>query len=149
MKKKIEDLSRLGKRCKAAGIQLVYHNHQPEFTVGGVETEALLKGTDPELVFLLVDLGHAFRAGADLVPFFARHWQRIAAMHLRDIRGKKQVTLGEGELDYTGLAALVRKTAWPGWLTVEEENLSKSLDGAKLEARLEADRRAIRKFFGV
>ena len=63
-------------------------------------------------------------------------------MHLRDIRAKKQVTLGEGELDYAGLAALVRKTGWPGWLTVEEENLSKSLEGAKLEARLEADRRA-------
>ena len=149
VQKKIEDLTRLGKRCKAAGIQLVYHNHQPEFTSGGLETKALLKGTDPDLVFLLVDLGHAFRAGADLVPFFALHWKRIGAMHLRDIRAKKQVTLGDGELDYAGLAALVRKTGWPGWLTVEEENLSKSLEGAKLEARLEADRRAIRKFFGV
>jgi sugar phosphate isomerase/epimerase len=146
---KIEDLSRLGKRCKTAGLQLVYHNHQAEFVAGGLETEALLKGTDPELVFLLVDLGHAFRAGADLVPFFARHYPRIAAMHLRDIRGKKQVTLGEGELDYAGLAAFVRKTGWPGWLTVEVENLSNSLEGAKLDSRLEADRRAIRKFFGV
>ena len=78
VQKKIEDLTRLGNRCKAAGIQLVYHNHQPEFTSGGLETEALLKGTDPDLVFLLVDLGHAFRAGADLVPFFARHWSASA-----------------------------------------------------------------------
>ncbi len=105
IEKKIEDLTRLGKRCKAAGIQLVYHNHQAEFTAGGLEADALLKGTDPELVFFLLDLGHAYRAGADLVPFFARHWQRIGTMHLRDIRGKKQVTLGEGELDYAGLAA--------------------------------------------
>jgi sugar phosphate isomerase/epimerase len=149
MEKKIEDLTRLGKRCKGAGLQLVYHNHLAEFMAGGLETEALLKGTDPGLVFLLVDLGHAFRAGADLVPFFARHYQRIGAMHIRDIRGKEQVPLGQGELDYAGLAALVRKTGWPGWLTVEEENLSKSLQGAKLETRLEADRRAIRKLFGV
>ena len=70
-------------------------------------------------------------------------------MHIRDIRGKQQVPLGEGELDYAGLATLVRKTGWPGWLTVEEENLSKSKEGAELESRLETDRRAIRKFFGA
>ena len=70
-------------------------------------------------------------------------------MHIRDIRGKEQVPLGQGELDYAGLAALVRKTGWSGWLTVEEENLSKSLEGAKFEARLETDRREIRKFFGM
>jgi inosose dehydratase len=128
---------------------LAYHNHQAEFTAGGAETEALLRDTDPELVFLLVDLGHAFRAGADVVSFFSRHSARIDAMHLRDIRAKKQVPLGQGELDYAGLAAAIRKSSWPGWLTVEEENLSKSLQGGQLEARLETDRRAIRKLFGV
>jgi sugar phosphate isomerase/epimerase len=149
LSKKVKDLTRLGKRCKEAGLRLVYHNHQAEFTAGGLETEALLKGTDPELVFLLVDLGHAFRARADVVAFFARHHLRIGAMHIRDIRAKVQVPLGEGELDYAGLAALVRKTGWAGWLTVEEENLSKSKQGAELESRLETDRRAIRKFFSV
>jgi sugar phosphate isomerase/epimerase len=149
VKRKIDDLTRLGKRCKDAGLRLVYHNHQPEFTAGGLETDALLKGTEPELVFFLLDLGHAFRAGADLVPFFAKHYQRIGAMHLRDIRGKQQVALGQGELDYAGLAALVRKTNWPGWLTVEEENLFRSKKGAEFDLRLETDRRAIRKFFGV
>jgi inosose dehydratase len=149
LKKKVEGVTRVGKRCKAAGLRLAYHNHAAEFTAGGLEIEALLKRTDPELVYLLVDLGHAFRAGADVVAFFARHNQRIDAMHLRDIRGKEQVPLGQGELDYAGLATAVRKTSWPGWLTVEEENFSKSKEGAKLESRLETDRRAIRKFFGV
>jgi sugar phosphate isomerase/epimerase len=149
MKKKVDAVARLGKRCLGAGLRLVYHNHVAEFTAGGLETEALLKRTDPELVFLLVDLGHAFRAGANVVAFFAAHHQRIDAMHLRDIRGKEQVPLGQGELDYAGLAALVHKNDWPGWLTVEEENLSKSKNGRKLEAILETDRRAIRKFFGV
>jgi sugar phosphate isomerase/epimerase len=149
VKTKIDDLARLGKRCKRAGLQLVYHNHQPEFTAGGLETDALLKGTDPELVSLLFDIGHAFRAGADVVAFFAKHHARIDAMHLRDIRDKKQVPLGQGELNFAGLAAAATKTAWPGWLTVEEENLWKSAGSQKIEPILEIDRRAIRKFFGV
>ncbi len=149
LNKKVGDLTRLGKRCKSAGLQLVYHNHQPEFTAGGIETDALLKDTDPASVFFLLDLGHAFRAGADLVPFFAKHHQRIGALHLRDIRGKQQVPLGQGELDYAGLADVVHKTGWPGWLTVEEENLFKSKKGAEFESRLETDRRVIRKFFAV
>ena len=149
MKKKVDAIARLAKRCQKAGLRLVYHNHVAEFAAGGLEIEALLKRTDPELVFLLVDLGHAYRGGADVVAFFTKHYARIDAMHLRDIRDKKQVPLGQGELDYVGLAAVVGKTNWPGWLTVEEENLWKSADSQKLESRLETDRRAIRKFFGV
>ena len=70
-------------------------------------------------------------------------------MHLRDIRAGKQVPLGQGELDYAGLAAAIRKTGWPGWLTVEEEGLSKSTSPQELESVLATDRRAIHKFFGV
>lgn len=149
LKKKVQSLTSLAKRCQAAGIRLVYHNHVPEFAAGGAEIEALLTRTDPETVFLLVDLGHAYRAGADVVAFFAKHNARIDAMHLRDIRDKKQVPLGQGELDFAALAAAVRKTGWPGWLTVEEENLWRSAGPEKLESILDTDRRAIHKLFGV
>ncbi len=149
LKKKVEAVARLAKRCRDAGLRLVYHNHVAEFAARGAEIEALLKRTDPQTVFLLLDIGHAFRGGADVVAFFTKHHARIDAMHLRDIRDKKQVPIGQGELDYAGLAAAVGKTGWPGWLTVEEENLWKSADHDKLESVLETDRRAIRKFFGV
>jgi sugar phosphate isomerase/epimerase len=149
LKKKVETIARLAKRCRDAGLQLVYHNHVAEFAAGGIEIEALLQRTNPELVFLLFDIGHAFRAGADVVAFFARHHARIDAMHLRDIRDKKQVPLGQGELDFAGLAAAAAKTGWPGWLTVEEENLFRTKKGAEFDSRLETDRRAVRKFFGV
>jgi sugar phosphate isomerase/epimerase len=147
--KKVEAITRLAKRCQGAGLRLVYHNHGAEFTAGGAQIEALLKRTDPQLVSFLLDLGHAFREKADVVAFFTQHYQRIDALHLRDIRGNQQVPLGQGELDFVALAAAIRKTAWPGWLTVEEENLPKSTDIHAIESVLESDRRAIHKFFGV
>jgi sugar phosphate isomerase/epimerase len=147
--KKVETITRLAKRCQGAGLRLVYHNHGMEFTAGGAEIEALLNRTDPKLVFFLLDVGHAFHEKADVAAFVTRHYQRIDALHLRDIRGNQQVPLGQGELDFVALAAAIRKTGWRGWLTVEEENLSKSADAHTIEAILESDRRAIRKFFGV
>jgi sugar phosphate isomerase/epimerase len=149
LKNKVESVTSLAKRCHDAGLRLTYHNHVAEFAGGAAEIDAFLKHTDPELVFLLFDIGHAFRAGADVVAFFAKHSSRIDALHLRDIRNKKQVPLGQGEIDFTGLAAAAGKAGWPGWLTVEEENLWKSAGPKKLEPILEIDRRAIRKFFGV
>ena len=95
---------------------------------GGAEIEELLRRTDPQLVYLLLDLGHAYREHTDLVAFFTKHHARIDAMHLRDIRGTEQVPLGQGELDFPGLASLIRQTGWSGWLTDEEENLHKGKD---------------------
>ena len=149
LNKKVETVARLAKRCQGAGLRLVYHNHGPEFMAGGAEIEALLTRTDPELVFFLLDVGHAFRAKADVVDFFTRNHRRVDALHLRDIRGEQQVPLGQGELDFVALAAAIRNAGWPGWLTVEEENLSKSTDIPTIESILESDRRAIHKFFSV
>ena len=38
-------------------------------------------------------------------PSSGRYWQRIDALHLRDIRGKEQVPLGKGEVDFAAIAA--------------------------------------------
>jgi inosose dehydratase len=146
--KKLDTLERVGKHCRKAGLRLVYHNHRQEFTSGGAEIEELVRRCDPELVFFLLDIGHAFNEQADVPAFFTRHHQRIDALHLRDVREGKQVPLGQGQLDFAALAAAIRKTAWPGWLIVEEEAL-KSADNRYVESVLESDRRMIRKTFGV
>jgi sugar phosphate isomerase/epimerase len=148
MRTKAESLNRLGAACKKAGLRLVYHNHGNEFMLNGAEIEELLKQTDPGLVWLLLDLGHAYHEHADVVAFMSRHHERIDALHLRDIKDKKQVPLGQGELDWSGLAAVIRKTGWPGVLTLEEENLQ-SDDDRFIQSVLKADREMIRRTFGV
>jgi sugar phosphate isomerase/epimerase len=145
---KVAEIGRLAERCRRAGIRLVYHNHGQEFARDGAEIEALLQQTDPATVSLLFDVGHAFREEADVPAFFARHQRRIDALHLRDLRGGRQVPLGEGEFDFEALAEAIRRAEWPGYLTLEEESL-KSDDLHYVESVLQAGRQRIRKFFGV
>jgi inosose dehydratase len=147
--KKVEAITRLATLCRKAGLRLAYHNHTEEFRFTGAEIEALLQRTDSGLVSLLVDLGHAYRAQADVVAFFSKHHARIDAMHLRDIRAGEQVPLGQGELDFPGLASVIHQTGWSGWLTVEEEGLHKSKEPPALESILQSDRNTIRKIFEV
>jgi len=148
LRKKVESITRLARHCQRAGLRLVYHNHGQEFASQGAEIEALLQQTDPELVYLLLDMGHAHLAKADVTAFFTRHHRRIDALHLRDTKGGKQVPMGEGDFDFAPLAAAIRKTAWPGYLTLEEESL-KSTDAQVVEKVLRSSRQVIRREFGV
>jgi sugar phosphate isomerase/epimerase len=148
LSKKVESITRLARHCRRAGLRLVYHNHGQEFAGGGAEIEALLQQTDPELVYLLLDMGHAHLAKADVTPFFTRHHRRIDALHLRDSKGGKAVPMGEGDYDFAPLAAAIRKTAWPGYLTLEEETL-KTNDAQRVEAILRSSRQVIHRAFGV
>lgn len=145
LREKVATLNQLSKLCQAAGLRLVYHNHRPEFSANASEMEELLRQTD---ISVLLDVGHAFLAKADIPAFVARHHRRIDAMHLRDIRAGQQVPLGQGDFDFAALAAVIRKTAWPGWLTLEEESL-KSNDNAYVESVLKSGRQLIRKFFNA
>jgi sugar phosphate isomerase/epimerase len=148
LKAKVEAIDRLARHCAGRGVRLAYHNHTQEFAAGGAEIEALLERTDPERVWLLLDMGHAYNAKADVVAFFKRHHRRIDAMHLRDMMNGKQVPLGEGGFDFGALAAAIRETGWAGTLTLEEESL-KTDDAHQVETVLRSSRQQIRKFFGV
>ncbi|MCL4401370.1 MAG: sugar phosphate isomerase/epimerase [Acidobacteria bacterium] len=146
LKAKIEYLNRAGERCRKNRMKLAYHNHQGEFLNSSAEMEDLLRGTDPALVSLQFDTGHAFLAGADVAAFFTKHHARIEGLHLRDLRARKQVPLGEGEFDQKPLAEAVRKTGWRGWLIVEEE--LRTRDFALADRTVQSDRRFIRNVFG-
>ena len=145
---KAESINQVGKRCKQAGLRLVYHNHESEFAAGGAEIEEIVRLTDPELVWLLFDVGHAGLVGADVPAFLTRRQRRIDALHVRDFRAGQQVPLGQGEFDFGALAAAIRKTGWSGWLTLEEESL-KSDDNAYVESVLSSGRELIRKTLGA
>jgi sugar phosphate isomerase/epimerase len=144
--KKAAALDRAGRVCRDAELRFAYHNHGPEFTGKEPEIEKLIAATDPALTGFVIDAGHAFRAGADVAAFFARHSAGIQGMHLRDFRSGEQVVLGEGSFDLKPLAAAVKQAAWSGWLINEEERLS----GEKLgDSAVGPARRYMKSVFGV
>jgi sugar phosphate isomerase/epimerase len=148
LRAKVDAINTLGQHCQRAGLRLVYHNHRTEFTDRAAEMEYLLEQTDPALVWLLLDTGHAWLEKTDLPAFLTRHHARIDALHIRGIKGGKQVPLSEGEIDQGALAASIRRTNWPGYLTLEEEAL-KSKDNQFVESVLRSSREIIRREFGV
>jgi inosose dehydratase len=125
---KIAALNRYGKQISSLGLKLAYHNRGPEFQGPRPEIETLLAGTDPSLVAFLLDAGHAFDAGADVIGFVSRHYNRLTCLHLRDYRNGQQVPLGQGDFPLAALANVLREKNWTGWALAEEERL----DGSKL-----------------
>ena len=118
---KVRALDLAGRRAADAGLVLAYHNHQPEFRNGAAEASALVRRTDPKLVSLMFDIGHAWLAYPDAVAFFEAHHARVYGLHVRDFHNRVSVPLGEGEFPLGKLADVIRKTGWHGWLIDEEE----------------------------
>lgn len=82
----IDPLNKAGELCRAAGIQLCYHNHNFEFKPldGGVPYDVLIERLDPELVKFELDVFWADIAGWDPVKLMKRLKGRLELIHLKD-----------------------------------------------------------------
>ncbi|MGI4871963.1 MAG: sugar phosphate isomerase/epimerase family protein [Janthinobacterium lividum] len=105
-----EHLNKAGKRCKKAGIQLCYHNHDFEFaTQGGVlPYNILLNYTDKEMVKMELDLYWATKAGHDPLLLFQNNPGRFPLWHVKDM-GKPPIQdfteVGNGTIDFKKIFA--------------------------------------------
>jgi sugar phosphate isomerase/epimerase len=102
-KKSADELNQIGEKTKAAGIQMVFHNHHMEFEKRGDKLiyDALLETFDPELVKMqfqvaVVDIGY------NAADYFRQYPGRFISAHLADYSEKqeKQVPLGDGMVDW-------------------------------------------------
>ena len=147
LQRKARMLDLAGRRCSDEGLTLAYHNHQPEFRNHAAEEIALLRHTDPKLVFLMLDIGHAWLADPDAVSVFESHHARAFGLHVRDFHNRVSVPLGQGEFPLRQLADVIHKTGWSGWLIDEEERPNESdKPGKKATA---PSRKAMKEIFGV
>lgn len=113
-------IEKLAAVCRNARVELLVHNHAEEARNNFEEFRFMLSQTKTRLI---VDIGHAKRAGADAAAFCATHHRRIAAVHVKDWKDDpaNQVPLGTGDVDVRGaLTALTRKK-WRGWVIAELE----------------------------
>ena len=89
--------NRLGERCRDAGMQFAYHNHNSEFRVfEGVPGYDLLLGeTDRGLVQMEMDCFWVTFAGQDPVRYFERYPGRFPLLHIKDLKPGYPPTTGE------------------------------------------------------
>lgn len=133
-------LNAAGAIAKENGLTLTYHHHGGTVVERPEEIDRLMELTDPEVVSLLFDTGHAYFGGADPLTVLRKHYDRIAYVHLKDVR-KTQLqkareeqedfiacirrgvfTLpGTGDLDFRPILNELLKRGYNGWAMLEGE----------------------------
>jgi len=135
-----EGLNAAGAIAAEHGLKLTYHHHGGTVVERPEEIDRLMEMTDPSLVYLLYDTGHAFYGGADPLALLRKHYNRIAYVHLKDVRirvleeakakGADFVTAirkgvftlpGTGDLDFAPIVEELISRGYSGWALLEGE----------------------------
>ena len=119
LSRRSDELNRAGRMCSERGLRLCIHNHAKELENGAEELKATLAATDPEHVSLVVDLSYVHLARLNPEDLIREHSKRIAAVHMRDMKGREEALLGTGEMDYAAVARAFRSVGWSGWAILE------------------------------
>jgi sugar phosphate isomerase/epimerase len=121
----VRRIAAVAERAGRHGLRLGFHNHWGELTEldGGVTLLDLLLEQPAGRLWLELDLGWAWEAGADPVAWLERARGRSPLVHVKDFRGRGTAThcpVGEGEVGYEHvLPAAVE--AGVEWLLVEQD----------------------------
>lgn len=103
-KKVAEELNTAGERCKKAGIQLCYHNHDFEFIKQDDQYPYdILLSTDKELVKMEMDIYWVAKASQDPIALFNQHPGRFPLWHVKDMdntSNKDFTEVGNGTIDF-------------------------------------------------
>jgi inosose dehydratase len=126
----------------AAGLRTVFHHHCAGFVETPEEIDVLMARTDPAIVGLCLDSGHATYGGGSPLELLERHRSRVWHVHFKDCdpavatRAREQAwdyqtalrhglfcELGHGSVDFPGLLDQLRETGFDGWIVVEQDVL--------------------------
>ncbi len=124
------------------GLRTVFHHHCAGYVETPAEIEALMARTDPALVGLCLDTGHATYGGADPLALLARYGERIWHVHWKDcdpalaeqaaaqgwdyLQAVQQgvfCELGRGAVDFAAVRDALLAMGYDGWIVVEQDVL--------------------------
>ena len=131
----LEELSAL---AAAKGLALAYHHHMGTAVQNLPEIDRLMANT--RSVRLLADTGHMAFAGIDPLEVFQKYKDRIAHVHLKNIRPEVAAEArtgnfsfakavrrgvftvpGDGGMDFVPLFKVLAEISYQGWMVVEAE----------------------------
>jgi inosose dehydratase len=122
------------------GLTVAMHAHAAGFIDFEPELERLLSEVDESHLKICFDTGHHSYAGYDPIAFMERNMDRISYMHFKDINPKVKAdvvakrtgfydacaqgifcNLGDGDVDFPKVRALLVNAGFEGWCTVEQD----------------------------
>jgi len=132
-----ESLNKAGETCSKAGIQLAYHNHDFEFAPmgGDIPYYTLLKGTDPKLVKLELDLYWLTKAKQPVAEVLIKLKGRAPLVHVKDMDNTPKqffTEVGRGIIDYKSLLAEAQRTGVKHFFVEQDECPGSPLDSIKI-----------------
>jgi sugar phosphate isomerase/epimerase len=130
-------LNRAGEVCRAAGIQLGYHNHDFEFQPleGKLPMDLMLAECDKNLVKIELDLGWITHAGKDPLAYFAKHPGRFISFHVKDMNAStKEITveLGRGNVDFKRIFAKNKQAGVKHFFVEQDRSTMSPLESIKI-----------------
>lgn len=126
-------LNAIGRKCNEAGIRFGYHNHAHEFAKVGNTTmiDYFIENTDPENVFIEMDVYWAVVGGAAPAEYMQKYPGRFEVLHIKD---KKEI----GQSGMVGFDAIFRNFDKGGTkcfvVEMEEASSSNILKGLRESA---------------
>ena len=143
----LANLDRLATAAEARGITATLHPHVGTMVESGEETDRVIAGS---AIGLCLDTGHLLIGGGDPVALARSHPERIAHVHLKDVReavaqrvrigelsyteGVREglyVPLGEGDVDIAAIVGALEDSGYAGWYVLEQDTILPEDPGAQ------------------
>lgn len=145
-----ESLNRMGRTLARHGFQLRVHHHTPQLADHAREWHHILRYTDPEYVFMCVDVDWAYEGGFQPVPFLRNVGNRLREIHVRSAKNKVWLEdVEDSDIDYRKVAAYLRQADLTPLIIVELAYRPNTVITRPLEEDLRRSRIYAEKVFGV
>lgn len=137
-----QGLNEAGRIATEEGMKLCYHPHVGTGVQTRDEVDRLLDRTDPNLVSMCLDTGHALFSGHDPIELTMDHISRIKHVHLKNVRKPvlelavsnnwsfyQSILTGiftvpgdfDGCIDFIPILDILKESNYQGWIVVEAE----------------------------
>ncbi|MDR1047047.1 MAG: sugar phosphate isomerase/epimerase [Treponema sp.] len=129
-------LEACARKAAKENIIIGYHNHDQEFAkFGGKYAMDILLENMPSVKFE-PDVFWIAYAGVDPISYIKPLASRVCAVHAKELakEGKENVYIGEGKIDFAGIATLCPPSKYP-WIVEQEEFSSDHFDGVAKSCR--------------
>jgi inosose dehydratase len=115
----------IGKRISDYGLRLGFHNHMNSIGQPPEAVDAILEASDPNYVYLELDVAHYLEGGGDPAAAIRKYGRRVLFVHFKDVKnapvasGYEWEELGRGRVDFPAVFAALHATHFRGWGIVE------------------------------
>lgn len=124
------------------GLRTVFHHHCGGYIETPDEVDRLMQSTDPDLLGLVLDMGHYKFGGGDPASALKKYSGRIRHIHFKDcddkvaalsrsqnwdyfesVRNGVFSELGKGSVDFKSIVGELKEMNYDGWIVVEQDVL--------------------------